>query len=393
MSLRFPSSPDDYRECARRRLPRFLFDYLDGGAGTEVTLGANSRDLAAIRLRQRVLVDVENIDTGTQLAGESCSMPVALAPVGMAGIVARRGEAQAARVAESAEVPFTLSTVGVCSLEEVRAARNTPFWFQLYMIRDRAVVSALLERAWAVGCRTLVFTVDLPRAGMRHRDVRNGMDTAGARASILRAAQVLARPGWIWNVAMRGKPLQIGCLAGQVPGARDLGSFKRWVDAQFDASVTWQDIAWLRARWQGRLMLKGILDIEDARQAVHVGADGIVVSNHGGRQLDGVRSTISVLPEIVQGVGKQLEVWMDGGIRSGTDVFKAIALGARGVMIGRTWAWALAGNGSKGLENCLASLQRELRLAMVLTGARTIADIDSSRLVTGPTNVSCGDAR
>lgn len=392
MSLRFPSTPDDYRECARRRLPRFLFDYLDGGAGNEVTLAANCGDLASIRLRQRVLVDVENIDTSTQLAGEACSMPVALAPVGMAGIMARRGEAQAARVAESAGVPFTLSTVGICSLEEVAAARRTPFWFQLYMIRDRGVVSALLERAWAVGCRTLVFTVDLPRAGMRHRDVRNGMDTTGARAAMLRAAQVMAKPGWIWNVAMRGKPLQIGCLAGQVSGARDLGSFKRWVDAQFDASVTWEDIAWLRARWRGRLVLKGILDIEDAGHAVQVGADGIVVSNHGGRQLDGVRSTIRALPAIVQSVGKQLEVWMDGGIRSGTDVFKAVALGARGVMIGRAWAWALAGNGAKGLENCLASLQRELRLAMVLTGARSIADIDRSRLDAGPTNVFPGDA-
>lgn len=353
---------------------------------------ANSQDFARVHLRQRVLMDVQDIDTGTTLAGENVSMPVALAPVGLAGIMARRGEAQAARVAEGAGVPFTLSTVGICSLEEVRAARSTPFWFQLYMVRDRGVVCALLERAWAAGCRNLVFTVDLPMTGLRHRDVRNGMDAQGSRASILRMLQVLSRPRWVWNVALRGRPMQFGCLAGQVPGARDLNAFKQWIDAQFDPSVTWNDIEWLRKHWQGRLVLKGIMDVEDARQAQQVGVDGIVVSNHGGRQLDGVRSTISALPAVADAVGRQLEIWMDGGIRNGTDVFKAIALGARGVLIGRPWAWALAGTGASGLARYLAGLQRELRLAMMLTGANSIAEIDASRLDSGSLKFTSGDA-
>ncbi|HET9048410.1 MAG TPA: L-lactate dehydrogenase [Chiayiivirga sp.] len=380
MNLRLPSTADDYRQRARRRLPRFLFDYLDGGAGNETTLAANVAAFARVKLRQRVLVDVDHIDTATALAGEPCTMPVALAPVGLAGLMARRGEAQAARVAEAAGLPFTLSTVGICSLEEVQAARSAPFWFQLYMLRDRGVVQSMLDRAWAAGCRTLVFTVDLPLPGLRHRDVRNGMEAAGLRAALLRASQVLARPGWVWNVAVRGKPLDFGSLAKQVPDAHDLNAFKRWVDAQFDASVTWRDIEWLRSRWQGRLILKGILHAEDAQRACEVGAEGLVVSNHGGRQLDGVRASIEALPSIAQAVGSRCEVWMDGGIRSGTDVFRALALGARGVLIGRPWVWALAGGGQAGLAAYLAGLQRELRLAMMLTGSPTLAAIGPDRL-------------
>lgn len=380
MSLRFAASAGDYRALAQRRLPRFLFDYVDGGAGDEGTLAANVSDLAALRLRQRVLVDVDHVDTGATLAGEDCALPLALAPIGLGGLAARRGEVQAVRAANAAGVPFTLSTVGICPLEEVQAASSASFWFQLYMIRDRGVIEALLARAWAAGCRTLVFTVDLPIPGMRHRDARNGMNAAGPRAALLRATQVLLRPGWIWDVALRGKPLRFGCLNEQVPGARDLNAFKAWVDAQFDASVTWRDIEWLRGRWRGRLLLKGILDVEDARQAVRVGADGIVVSNHGGRQLDSVASSIAKLPAIVQAVGNQTEVLVDGGIRSGTDVFKALALGARGVLIGRPWVWALAAAGESGLREYLATMQRELRLAMMLTGTTRIADINSSHL-------------
>ncbi len=380
MSLRFAAGAEDHRERARRRLPRFLFDYIDGGAGNEATLAANLRELASLNLRQRVLVDVDAVDTATTLAGETLSMPVVLAPVGLGGLAARRGEVQAVRAADAAGIAFTLSTVGICSLDEVAAASRKPFWFQLYMLRDRDVVATLLERAWAAGCRTLVFTVDLPIPGVRLRDVRNGMDAAGLRSGLLRAAQVLARPGWIWDVALRGKPLRFGCLSEQVPNGNDLNAFKRWVDAQFDPGVTWRDIEWLRARWQGKLLLKGILDMDDARQAVRVGADGIVVSNHGGRQLDGVAGTLAKLPAIADAVGGELEVLVDGGIRSGSDVFKALACGARGVMLGRPWVWALAGSGEAGLRDYLDLLRRELRLAMMLTGNTRIDRIKRSHL-------------
>ena len=380
MPLQLPASASDYRERARRRLPRFLFDYVDGGAGEESSLTANRQALAALHLRQRVLVDVDAVTTDTRLLGEPTSMPVVLAPVGLGGLMARRGEVQAVRAAEGAGIPFALSTVGVCGLEEVRAASQRPFWFQLYMLRDRGVVEALLQRAWDAGCRTLVFTVDLPIPGVRHRDIRNGMDATGLRSTLLRLSQVLARPGWIWNVALHGKPLRFGCLTEQVPDGRNLNAFKQWVDAQFDASITWHDIEWLRQRWQGRLLLKGILDTADANQAAAVGADGLVVSNHGGRQLDGVAGSLTKLPAIAQAVGDRLEVLVDGGIRSGTDIFKALACGARGVMLGRPWVWALAADGETGLRDYLALLQRELRLAMMLTGTTRIDQINSTHL-------------
>ena len=373
--MRFPSTATDYRALAARRLPRFLFDYVDGGAGEEHSLAVNSSDFAALKLRQRVLVDVDGVDTRTTLAGEACALPLALAPIGLAGMMARRGEAQAARVAEAAGVPFTLSTVGICPLAEVQAARTTPFWFQLYMLRDRGVVAALLDEAWAAGCRTLVFTVDLPLPGLRHRDVRNGLEARGAGASLTRIGHVLSHPRWLWDVALRGKPLRFGCLARQVPDARNLDAFKRWVDAQFDASVTWRDIEWLRGRWKGRLLLKGILDVDDAKAAVQVGADGIVVSNHGGRQLDSTVSTIAMLPAVAQAVGSRTQVLLDGGVRSGVDIFKALALGAEGVLIGRPWVWALAGAGADGLRDYLAMLQRELHLTMTFAGVTRIADI------------------
>lgn len=379
--LRYPATPQDWRRLAERRLPRFLFDYVDGGAGEERTLAANVQDFAAVRLRQRVLVDVDHIDTSAQLAGQRCGLPLALAPIGLAGMVARRGEAQAVRAAQAAGVPFTLSTVGICPLDEVRqAAAGTPFWFQLYMLRDRGAVRALLDRAWDGGCRTLVFTVDLPLPGMRHRDIRHGMAAQGARPALIKALQVLARPGWLADVAVQGKPLHFGNLAEQVPGARDLNAFKAWVDAQFDPSVTWKDIEWLRGHWKGRLLLKGILDVEDARSAVAVGADGIVVSNHGGRQLDSVASSVSKLPAIAQAVGTQTEVLVDGGVRNGVDIFKALALGARGVLIGRPWVWALAGGGEAGLRALLATLQREFLLAMTLAGVTRTADIGPGHL-------------
>ncbi len=379
--LSYPAAAEDWRRLAAKRLPRFLFDYIDGGANGERTLAANVDDLAALRLRQRVLVDVAQVDTRATLAGQPCAMPLALAPIGLAGMAARRGEAQAARAAHAAGVPFTLSTVGICALDEVAAA-SAPPWFQLYMLRDRGAVRALLDDAWAAGCRTLVFTVDLPLPGMRLRDIRHGMAASGARPALIRAAQVLARPGWVWNVALRGKPLRFGNLTAQVPGARDLNAFKAWVDAQFDPGVTWKDIEWLRGQWQGRLLLKGILDVEDARAAVAVGAQGIVVSNHGGRQLDSVASTASKLPAIAQAVGAQTEVLVDGGVRGGVDIFKALALGARGVLVGRPWVWALAAQGEAGVRTLLAQWQRELLLAMTLAGVTRTADIGPRHLDT-----------
>ena len=370
-----PATALDYRMRAQQRLPRFLFDYIDGGANDELTLAANVADFGKIRLKQRVLRDVSRIDTSSTLAAKPVSMPVVLAPIGLAGMMARRAEAQAVRVANAAGLPFTLSTVGICSLAEVQAAAGKPFWFQLYMIRDRIAVKSLLERALAAGCATLVFTVDLPVAGMRHRDTRNGMLTGSLRGKLGKVRQLAARPGWIADVALGGKPHTFGSLAGLVPNASDLNSFKAWIDAQFDPSVTRTDIEWLRANWPGKLLLKGILEVDDALAAAAVGVDGVIVSNHGGRQLDSVASTISKLPAIASAVGERLEVYMDGGVRSGVDVFKAIALGARGVLIGRPWIWAMAGAGASGLQDLLATFKRELEVAMSLTGVSRVSDI------------------
>ncbi len=380
MSLSYPVTALDFRRLAQKRLPGFLFDYIDGGASDELTMRANIADFARVKLRQRVLVDVSKIDTSATLAGHACSMPLALAPIGLAGMMARRGEANAARVAKSAGIPFTLSTVGICGFDEVRDAAGTPPWFQLYMLRDRGVVEALLDRLWVQGCRTLVFTIDLPLPGARHRDTRHGLGAQGLRAALLKNVQVLAHLEWVWRVAICGRPLQFGNLAGHVPDARNFNALRSWVDTQFDASVTWRDIEWLRGQWQGKLLLKGILDVDDARAAVAAGADGIVVSNHGGRQLDSAASSISKLPAIAQAVGAKAEVLLDGGVRTGADIFKALALGARGVLIGRAWAWAMAGAGSAGLHTLLATLRRELALTMTFAGVTRIADIGATHL-------------
>lgn len=375
MIRQLPVTSADYCRRARRRLPRFLFDYYAGGAGREQTLAANVAGWQDVILRQRVLVDVEGINTAAVLAGEECTMPLALAPIGLGGMAARRGETRAVRAADAAGVPFTLSTVGLCGIDEVAAASARPFWFQLYMIRDRGIVEAVIDQAWAAGCRTLMFTVDLPMPGPRHRDTRNGMAVPGLHAKLLKIAQVLARPGWLWNVALRGGPMSLGSMNPHVAAASDPDSFRRWIDTQFDPGVTWRDIEWLRGKWRGRLLLKGILDEQDARAAVDAGSDGIVVSNHGGRQLDGVAATAAKLPAIVSTVGERTEVLVDGGIRGGIDVFRALALGARGVLIGRPWVWALAAAGQPGLAQLLAGFRDELRLAMALTGCTRIADI------------------
>jgi L-lactate dehydrogenase (cytochrome) len=378
-----PATTLDYRRLAEKRLPRFLFDYIDGGANDETTLAANVDDFQKIRLRQRVLKDVSNIDTSTLLAGEPATMPVILAPVGMAGLYARRGEVQTVRAADAKDVPFTLSTVGICTLDEVAAAASKPFWFQLYMIRDRGTVRNLLERAEGVGCTTLVFTVDLPLAGMRHRDTRNGMLDNSLRGKLGKVWQIGTRPGWIYDVGVRGKPHSFGNLAHLVPDPTDLKAYRSWIDAQFDTSVTWKDIEWLRGIWKGRLILKGIQEPDDALAAAGVGADGVVVSNHGARQLDSVNSSISKLPGVVAAVGKRMEVYVDGGVRSGLDVFKAVALGARGVMIGRPWAWALAAGGEAAVADLLATFRRELEVAMALSGVTTIGQIGREQIDPG----------
>ncbi len=370
-----PVTSLDYRRLAEKRLPRFLFDYIDGGAGDEKSMAANEVDFLQIKLRQRVMCDVQNIDTSTILSGQPVSMPLVLAPVGLAGMMGRRGEVQAVRAASRAGIPFTTSTVGICPIEEVQAAAGKPAWFQLYMLRDRGLVEALLERAWAAGCTTLVFTVDLAVTGMRHRDSRNGILGGGAAGDLAKAWQIITRPRWFLDVAIRGKPHEFGNLREAVVGATDLGAFKAFIDTQFDPSVTWDDIAWLRQQWKGQILIKGVMSGEDARAAVDVGADGVIVSNHGGRQLEGVASSISKLPEVTAAVGESVEVLMDGGVRSGADVVRAVALGARSVMIGRPWVWAMAARGEQGLVDLLGVIQQEIATTMALMGVTRINEI------------------
>ena len=365
----------DYRRLAEKRLPRFLFDYIDGGAGEEKSMGANADDFLKLKLRQRVMCDVDNVDTSTTLFGQPASMPLVLAPVGLAGMMRRRGEVQGVRAATRAGIPFTTSTVGICSVEEVQAAAGKPAWFQLYMLRDRGLVKALLERAQNAGCSTLVFTVDLAVAGMRHRDSRNGMLGGGVAGRVSKAWQIFTRPQWILDVGIKGKPHDFGNLREAVAGSKNLDEFKAFIADQFDPSVTWEDIAWLRSQWKGPILIKGVMSADDARAAIDVGADGVVVSNHGGRQLEGVASSISKLPEVVAAVGDRAEVHMDGGVRSGTDVVKAVALGAKSVMIGRPWVWAMAARGEQGLVDLLQVFQKEIAVTLALMGVRRINEI------------------
>ncbi|WP_432696112.1 L-lactate dehydrogenase [Marinobacterium sp. YM272] len=370
-----PVTVDDYRRLARRRLPRFLFDYIDGGANAEQTLADNVNDFDRYRLKQRVMRNVDNVDTSTTLAGFEAAMPLTLAPVGMAGMFARRGETQGARAANASSIPFTCSTLGICPVEEIVQATGKPIWFQLYMLRDREVVQSLLKRAEAAGVNTLVFTVDLPVPGKRLRDFRNGMLGTNICSKISKAAQLLYSPRWIMDVGIKGKPHVIGNLSEVVPNPDDLNEYKAFIDSQFDASVTWKDIAWLRSIWPGKLLIKGVMEVEDAQAAVAAGADGVIVSNHGGRQLDSVSSSIAKLPAIAQAVGDQTEVYIDSGIRNGIDVVKAIALGARGVLIGRPWIYAMAGAGEQGVSDLLNTFQNEIRTAMALLGVNRIEEL------------------
>jgi L-lactate dehydrogenase (cytochrome) len=372
----------DYRELARRRLPHFLFEYIDGGSYAEVTARRNVADLEAIALRQRVLRDVSTIDLTTELFGQRLALPVALAPIGLAGMNARRGEVQAARAAEAAGIPFCLSTVSACPLAEVAHGTTKPFWFQLYMIRDRGFMRELLDQAQALGCSALVFTVDMPVPGSRYRDYRSGLAGApGLVGAVRRLWQGAVRPAWAWDVGLRGRPHQLGNVAPVLGKDTGLEDFFAWMRDNFDPKVSWRDLDFIRSEWSGPLIIKGILDPEDARAAAEVGADGIVVSNHGCRQLDGVPSTARALPPIAEAVGDRLTVLADGGVRSGLDVVRMLALGARGVLLGRAWAYALAGAGQQGVTHMLELVAAEMRVAMALTGATSIGAIDRSILV------------
>ena len=382
-SLRLTAaSVRDHRELARRRLPRQLFDYIDGGAYEESTLRANESDLADIGLRQRVLRDVSDITVSTTVIGRDLTMPVLLAPVGLAGMFARRAEVQAARAAERFGVPFCESTVSICSIDEVAAATTAPFWYQLYVMRDRSYAESLMAQATVAGCDALVLTVDFPVVGERYRDTRNGMTVpVDALGRVVKGVDLVRHVGWLRDVAIGCKPLTFGNLERAVPGATTPEAFKTWVDSQFDPSVTWDDLAWVREHWSGKVVLKGVLDPEDARRAVDEGVDALVVSNHGGRQLDDTTSTVRALPAVVDAVGDRTEVLVDGGVRSGLDVVKMLALGARACLIGRPWAWAVAGGGEAGVTQVLETIHQELLVAMALCGATDVAALDASVLL------------
>lgn len=379
-----PGSISDYRELARRRIPRQLFDYIDGGAYDEATLRANVGDMADIALRQRVMRDVSKIDYSVEMFGQKMAMPVILGPVGLGGMFAQRAEVQAARAAEAAGVPFCESTVSICSMEEVAAATTTPPWYQLYVMRDRSFAETLMARAKKMGAPALILTVDLPVVGARYRDDRNGLSSVvPSHKKIRKTADLLMHPHWIYHVGLKGKPHTFGNLEEMVPDASTPEQFKAWVDSQFDPSVSWDDLGWVREHWDGPLILKGILDPEDARRAIDAGVEGIVVSNHGGRQLDATPSTITALPAISAAVDGRMKVLFDGGIRSGLDVVKAMALGADACLIGRAWAWAVAGRGRKGVEHILSIIKADLDVALALTGVTDITKIDASALVDG----------
>lgn len=377
-----PANVDDYRTRARQRLPRFLFEYLDGGAFAETTLRANCRDLQRIELRQRVLRDVSRVSTETELLGRHFSLPLILAPVGIAGLYARRGEVQGARAATTAGIPFCLSTVSACALDEVRAGTDTPFWFQLYMMRDRGFLREILARARDNGVDTLVFTVDMPVPATRYRDMRSGLSGGHPLArKIQRFGQVLTRPRWAWDVGLNGRPHTLGNIAPVLGDNAGIDEFWGWMSQNFDPSVTWDDIERIRAEWPGRFVIKGILDPDDARTALGVGADAIVVSNHGGRQLDGAPSAITALPRVADALGGDLTLLMDSGIRSGLDMVRALALGADAVLAGRPWVYALAAGGQAGVEHLISLLQKEMQVAMALSGCTRIADIGRDNLV------------
>jgi L-lactate dehydrogenase (cytochrome) len=367
------SSATDFREAARRKLPPFLFHYLDGGAGAESTLRANESELQAVRLRQRVLRGADALDLSVDWFGQRQDLPIALAPVGLTGMYARRGEVQAVRAAGRRNIPFIQSTVSVCPLAEVAAHASKPIWFQLYVLKDRAFMRDVMRRARELEATTLVFTVDMPVPGARYRDAHSGM--SGPYAPLRRVAQAMLHPRWAWDVGLRGRPHDLGNISayrGEITGLQD---YIGWLGANFDPSIAWQDLQWIRDEWKGTLVIKGILDAGDARDALAFGADGIVVSNHGGRQLDGAISTTQALPAIAAEVKGKLTIFADGGVRTGTDVFRMLALGADGVLLGRAFVYALAAMGQAGIDKLLDIMEKDLRTNMVLTGVKSVREI------------------
>lgn len=367
------SSPTDFREAARRKLPPFLFHYLDGGAGAEQTLNANVDNLRSVMLRQRVLKGTAELDLTTEWFGVNHDLPVALAPVGLTGMYARRGEVQAARAACAHNIPFIQSTVSVCPLAEVAQQVDKPIWFQLYVLKDRSFMRDVLQRAKALGIKTLVFTVDMPVPGSRYRDAHSGM--SGPNAALRRMVQSMLHPRWAWDVGLFGRPHDLGNIStyrGQVTGLED---YIGWLGANFDPDIGWKDLQWIRDEWDGPMIIKGILEADDARAALAFGADGIVVSNHGGRQLDGALSTAWALPAIAEAVQGKMTIFADSGVRTGTDVFRLLALGADGVLLGRAFVYALAAQGQAGVERLVSIMEKEIRTCMVLTGVRSVGEI------------------
>ncbi len=372
---------EDLRERARRKVPRAFFDYAEGGSYSEETLRANRDDLERIRLRQRVLVDVSSRDLGTTIIGTPASLPLALAPIGLCGMQHGDGEILAARAAQAAGIPFCLSTMSICSIEDVAEATGNPFWFQLYVMRDRGFGRALIERASAARCSALVLTVDLQVLGQRHRDVKNGM-TVPPEIRLRNVVDIGTKPAWALSI-LKGRRKTFGNLAGHVRGMEGVTSLAQWTADQFDPSLSWKDVEWVRSLWPGKLILKGILDVEDAKIAAKTGAAAIVVSNHGGRQLDGAPSSIAALPRIADAVGADIEVMFDGGIRTGADVVRALALGARSCMIGRAYVYGLGAGGQAGVAKSIEILANELDVTLALTGTKSVRDIDRRVIAQG----------
>jgi L-lactate dehydrogenase (cytochrome) len=367
------TSIEDLRQVARRKVPRAFFDYADRGSYAEETMRANREDLERLKLRQRVLVDVSQRDLSTTIVGEPASLPLSLGPIGLCGMQHGDGEILSARAAQAAGIPFTLSTMSICSIEDVAGAVDKPFWFQLYVMRDRGFVRALIERAIAAKCSALVLTIDLQVMGQRHADVKNGM-TVPPEIRIKNILDIASKPGWALSV-LRGKRKTFGNLAGHVRGMENVNSLSRWIAGQFDPALNWSDVAWIRSLWPGKLIIKGVLDVEDARLAAKTGATALVVSNHGGRQLDGASSSISALPKIADAVGSDIEVMFDGGIRSGQDVLRALALGARSCMLGRAYVYGLGAAGQAGVAKAIDIIRNELDVTMALTGTRRVSEI------------------
>ncbi|CDN92348.1 alpha-hydroxy acid oxidase [Agrobacterium tumefaciens] len=368
----------DLKQQAQRRVPKMFFDYADSGAWTESTYRANEDDFSKIKLRQRVLVDMTDRSLATEMVGEKVSMPVALSPTGLTGMQHADGEMLAAKAAEEFGVPFTLSTMSICSIEDVASVTSKPFWFQLYVMKDRDFVNNLIDRAKAAGCSALVLTLDLQILGQRHKDLRNGL-SAPPKFTPKHIWQMATRPKWCMDMA-RTKRRSFGNIVGHAKNVSDLSSLSSWTAEQFDPRLSWKDVEWIKERWGGKLILKGILDEEDARASLDTGADAIIVSNHGGRQLDGAHSSIAMLPKIVDAVGDKVEVHMDGGIRSGQDVLKAVALGAKGTYIGRPFLYGLGADGKQGVTTALEIIRKEMDVSMALCGKRLITDVDHSIL-------------